>query len=85
VFLVENKLFVLYLRYNFINMLKNVISPIQAWLMSQGRCVGCGKPLGKTKRKKRKDGTEKVTCECGRIFIYTPKTKKYRRALLEEV
>jgi hypothetical protein len=66
-------------------MLKNAIAPIQAWLLSQGRCVGCGKPLGKMKREKRKDTTYKVTCECGRIFIYNPKTKKYRRALLEEV
>jgi len=65
-------------------MFKNVISPIQAWLMSQGRCVADGKPLGKAKREKRKDGTEKVTHSCGRIYIYDPKTKKYRRALLAE-
>jgi len=66
-------------------MLKNVIAPIQAWLLSQGRCVGCGKPLADKKREKRKDTTEKVTCTCGRIFVYSPETKKYRRALLEEV
>jgi DNA-directed RNA polymerase subunit RPC12/RpoP len=66
-------------------MLKNVIAPIQAWLLSQGRCVGCGKPLAKRDKDNRADGTSKVTCECGRIFIFNPKTKKYRRALLEEV
>lgn len=66
-------------------MLKDVIAPIQAWLMSQGRCVGCGKPLSSKKHDKRKDGTEKITCVCGRIYIHNPKTKKYRRALLEEV
>ena len=66
-------------------MFKNVISPIQAWLISQGRCVADGKPLKKSKRVKRKDGTEKVTHSCGRIYIYDTKTKKYRRALLEEV
>jgi len=66
-------------------MLKNVIAPIQAWFLSQGRCVGCGRPLSDGKKKKERDATEKVTCECGRIFIYNPKTKKYRRALLEEV
>jgi len=66
-------------------MLKNVIAPIQAWLLFQGRCVGDGKPLTAGKREKRRDATEKVTCSCGRIFIYDPKTKKYRRALLEEV
>jgi len=66
-------------------MLKNAIAPIQAWFLSQGRCVGCGKPLLGSKREKQRDGTERVTCECGRIFIYNSKTKKYRRALLEEV
>ncbi|OGM13862.1 hypothetical protein A3A76_05115 [Candidatus Woesebacteria bacterium RIFCSPLOWO2_01_FULL_39_23] len=65
-------------------MLKDVIAPIQAWLLSQGRCVGCGKPLLNKKSVKR-DGTEKVTCECGRIYIHDTKTNKYRRALLEEV
>lgn len=67
-------------------MFKNLISPVQAWLISQGRCVGCGMPLKKGQRKKRKDKkTEKVTCKCGRIFIYTIDTKKYRRALFSEV
>lgn len=66
-------------------MLKNVIAPIQAWLLSQGRCVGCGKELsGGTKKAYKKD-LERVKCECGRIFIYNEATKKYRRALLEEV
>lgn len=66
-------------------MLKNVIAPIQAWLLSQGRCVADGKPLSEAKREKRKDGTEKIVHDCGRIYIYDTKTKKYRRALLEEV
>ena len=66
-------------------MFKNVISPIQAWLLSQKRCVGCGKELNIAKRVKRNDSTEKITCSCGRIFIYDLKNKKYRRALLEEV
>jgi predicted nucleic acid-binding Zn-ribbon protein len=66
-------------------MFKDVIAPIQAWLLSQNRCVGCGKDLTKSKVKNLADGTRKVVCECGRIFVYDPKTKKYRRALLEEV
>ncbi len=66
-------------------MFKNIIAPIQAWLLSQGRCVGCGMPLAKAKHEKRADGTEKVTCKCGRIYIYDPETKKYRRALFEEI
>jgi hypothetical protein len=71
----------LYFRYMF----KNVISPIQAWLLSQGRCVGCGKDLSLGKISDYKMGSKKVVCSCGRIFIHDPKTKKYRRALLEEV
>ena len=66
-------------------MFKNVIAPVQAWLLSRGQCVGCGIPLNKAKRTKRKNGTEKVICKCGRIFIYDLKAKKYRRALFEEV
>jgi len=41
--------------------------------------------LDKSKKEKRKDGTFKVTHSCGRIYIYNEKTKKYRRALIEEV
>lgn len=66
-------------------MFKNVIAPIQAWLLSQNRCVGCGKELSEGKVEKKGEGQEKVTCACGRIFIHDTKTKKYRRALLEEV
>lgn len=66
-------------------MFKNIIAPVQAWLLSRGQCVGCGMPLKKGKKQDKKDGTEKVTCKCGRIFIYDKKTKKYRRALFEEV
>jgi DNA-directed RNA polymerase subunit RPC12/RpoP len=66
-------------------MFKNVIAPIQAWLLSQGRCVGCGTDLSEGKVKNTKVG-EQVTCiKCGRIFIKNPKTKTYRRALLKEV
>lgn len=65
-------------------MLKNVIAPIQAWLLSQGKCVGCGMPLAKGSMKKHPKGTQ-VTCKCGRIYIQDLKTKAYRRALLEEV
>jgi len=66
-------------------MFKNIIAPVQAWLLSRGQCVGCGTPLAKGKREKRGEGQEKVTCKCGRIYIYDLKTKKYRRALFEEV
>lgn len=64
---------------------KNVIAPVQAWLLSQGRCVGCGSELSAGIKNKRKDGGERVVCSCGRIFIHDTKTNKHRRALLEEV
>ncbi|MFH2019159.1 MAG: hypothetical protein ABII80_00880 [bacterium] len=66
-------------------MLKNVIAPIQAWLLSRGQCVGCGMPLSKATHTKRDGDTDKVVCKCGRIFIFHKKTKKYRRALFSEV
>ncbi len=65
-------------------MFKNVIAPVQAWLLSQGRCVGCGTPLATGKTAQHEKG-EKVICKkCGRIFIKEP-SGKYRRALFEEV
>lgn len=66
-------------------MFKNIIAPVQAWLLSKGQCVGCSTPLAKGSRETMATGDEKVTCKCGRIFIYEKKTKKYRRALFEEV
>ncbi|MFC1653639.1 hypothetical protein ACFL1M_02230 [Patescibacteria group bacterium] len=65
-------------------MFKNIIAPVQAWLLSKGQCVGCGTPLSKGEKTKRKNRNHKVVCKCGRIFILE-KGKKYRRALFEEV
>lgn len=65
-------------------MIKNMIAPIQAWLLSQGKCVGCGMPLEKAKKTKHKKGTM-ITCNCRRVYIMDSKTKKYRRALLTEI
>jgi len=66
-------------------MLKNVIAPIQAWLLSRGQCVGCGMPLAKADSVKHNSTSRKVTCKCGRIFIHDQKTGAYRRALFSEV
>jgi predicted nucleic acid-binding Zn-ribbon protein len=66
-------------------MFKNVIAPVQAWLLSRGQCVGCGMPLSKGKVSEMKNGTEKITCKCGRIFMHDKKNNKYRRALFDEV
>lgn len=66
-------------------MFKNLIAPVQAWLMSQKRCVGCGMPLVKARHDRLNDEAEKVTCKCRRVYIYTLADKKYRRAKMEEV
>jgi phage FluMu protein Com len=62
-------------------MFKNIIAPMQAWLLSQGKCVGCGKIL---ERKKGK-GLMQVTCPCGRVYMYDTEGKKFRRATLDEI
>jgi hypothetical protein len=62
-------------------MFKNIIAPMQAWLLSQGRCVGCGKPLPKKKGK----GVVRIECACKRIYVYDPGADKYRRATLDEI
>lgn len=67
-------------------MFKNIIAPVQAWLLSKGSCVGCGTSLENGDHQKSKiKGMEQVICKCGRIFIYNPKDKSYRRALLNEI
>ncbi len=65
-------------------MLKNIIAPLQSWLLNQKRCVGCGMPLSKAQNTK-KSGLETKTCKCKRVYVYDDKTKGYRRALLNEV
>jgi hypothetical protein len=64
---------------------KSIISPVQAWLLSRGKCVGCGVDLSAGKKESHKKGFEKVTCNCGRIFVLDVGENKYRRALFEEV
>jgi len=67
-------------------MFKNIIAPVQAWLLSQGKCVGCGAPLKKARVvKKKSEDEEVVACKCSRMFIYDQRSKKYRRALFKEI
>jgi hypothetical protein len=65
-------------------MLKNMIAPVQAWLLSQNRCVGCGTALNVGEKKKVKNNTL-VICKCKRIYIFEENSKKYRRALISEM
>ena len=62
---------------------KNLIAPIQMWLLGQGRCVGCGTDLSKGIVKEIR-GKTTVTCQCGRVFIHQS-DGSYRRALFEEI
>lgn len=62
-------------------MFKNIISPVQAWLLSQGKCVGCGKELARPKGK----GQSLVTCHCGRMYMYDGEAGTFRRARLDEI
>lgn len=65
-------------------MIKNLVAPVQAWLISQKRCVGCGTPLSRGIRHPVR-GQITVTCKCGRIFIHDEKKGTYRRALFDEI
>lgn len=62
-------------------MLKNIIAPVQAWLLSQGKCVGCGRAL----TKKQGKGLVRLDCSCGRVYMYDSESNKYRRATLDEI
>ena len=66
-------------------MLKKLITPIQMWLLAHGQCVGCGMPLSKAASTTHDATHSKVTCNCGRIFIYDTSKKSYRRALFSEI
>jgi hypothetical protein len=65
-------------------MIKKIIAPIQAWILLQGKCVGCGKNLTQGKKAQGKNNTDKVVCSCTRVFIFEKRTGKYKRASLEE-
>jgi len=65
-------------------MFKNLITPIQMWLLAQGRCVGCGNPISKGKVAQVR-GKTTVSCKCGRVFIHDKTTNTFRRALFDEI
>jgi hypothetical protein len=66
-------------------MFKHLISPVQAWLLARGQCVGCGMPLAKGTKKPFKKDLEQITCKCDRVYIFNTTSQTYRRALIEEV
>lgn len=66
-------------------MIKTLIAPVQAWLLSQGRCVACGRELNKQKVGKKRNNEIMTTCECGRVFMKDQNSGKFRRALMSEL
>ncbi len=65
-------------------MIKNIIAPVQVWLLAQKRCVGCGTSLtGGNKIVKK--GLQQIVCKCKRVYIYDKLSMSYRRALIKEV
>lgn len=61
-----------------------IITPIQDWLLSEGKCVGCGRSLDRVGRE-RKNGHSFVTCVCRRVFVWEPERESFRRANLEDI
>ncbi len=65
---------------------KKLIAPMQKALLMRGYCAACTRKLDDIKnRDNRPNGTVRVECECGRIYIYNPETDSYRRAFFDEV
>jgi hypothetical protein len=65
-------------------MIKSVIAPVQAWILLQGKCVGCGRSLSLASKFERGDNTQKVVCKCRRIFIFDKRTGRFHRATKKE-
>ncbi len=65
-------------------MLKNIIAPVQTWLLTQKRCVGCGMPLAKASVVRGKNG-EVLRCKCKRMYIHDSVSGVYKRALLSDI
>ncbi|MBI3282677.1 hypothetical protein HYZ70_01200 [Candidatus Curtissbacteria bacterium] len=65
-------------------MIKRIIAPVQAWILLQGKCVGCGRSLALGEKFERQDNTQKVVCQCGRIFVFDKRRGRYRRANFKE-
>lgn len=65
-------------------MIKRILAPVQAWILLQGKCVGCGRNLQLGQKIERGDNTQKVICRCGRIFVFDKRNGKFRRAQFTE-
>jgi DNA-directed RNA polymerase subunit RPC12/RpoP len=60
--------------------LKQIIGPIQQWLLEEGKCVSCGGALSShLKGNGIESGTEVINCPCGQNYLYMSKAKLYKR------
>ncbi len=66
-------------------MLKTLLAPVQAWLLSRGQCVGCGVPLAQGEIKNYDSKTDQITCKCKRVYLLDKASQKYRRARVSEI
>lgn len=67
-------------------MIKKLISPLQKVLITRKYCPGCTRQLDDLKNRQiRNNGTERITCVCGRIYIYDKELEQYRRAMFDEI
>ncbi len=65
-------------------MIKKLLAPVQAWILLQGKCVGCGKNLSLARKIERADNSQKIICSCARVYIFDKRKGKYRRATFGE-
>lgn len=60
--------------------LKWLIAPVQAKLLEKQQCPACTRNLQTmVERESVSHETEKVTCKCGRVFLFNRATRKYSR------
>ncbi|MBL8014677.1 MAG: hypothetical protein JNK26_00620 [Candidatus Doudnabacteria bacterium] len=60
--------------------LKKIIAPIQARLLEKRLCPGCTRNLdSQLDRENISHETERVTCKCGRKYVFTRAHRKYVR------
>ena len=63
---------------------KSVIQPIQDWLLSNGKCITCGRNLLLQKRK-RLNGHFLVSCACDKKFLYDPKNTSFEKVFMHDI
>lgn len=60
---------------------REVITPIQKWLLKEGKCSSCGEDLNSREKSKSHDHYM-VTCSCSHEYAYYPKEDYYEKAYL---